>query len=282
MGRLFGLLYDEGYQVADVRRLKEKHFALYIERRKGEGLSLRTLQNEAAHIRESMRAVGRNQAADSPTISNKALEIDGSCRDGTKVAATDEEFQKAIAIAGQIDEGLAAALKLQRWLGLRGAESVRAGPSLRTWEKNLIDGAPVTVIYGTKGGRSRQTKPADAARALEAVREALAVAAKRGDRIIERPTLKVAMKWYTNTMHREVTDQVGIQAHALRYAYACDLLDLYQEEGFSKAEAEAQTSMDLGHGDGRGRYVRKVYLRRAGAYAAISSDKIRSAASSAW
>lgn len=35
MGRLFGLLYDEGYQVADVRRLKEKHFALYIERRKG-------------------------------------------------------------------------------------------------------------------------------------------------------------------------------------------------------------------------------------------------------
>ena len=40
------------------------------------------------------------------------------------------------------------------------------------------------------------------------------------------------------------------------------MLDLYQAEGFSKEEAAARTSTDLGHGDGRGRYVREVYGRK--------------------
>ncbi|MDR0183253.1 phage integrase N-terminal domain-containing protein [Lysobacter arvi] len=112
MERSFGFLHGCGYQVPDVGGLREKHIALYFEQRKFEGLSVRTFQNEAAHIREAMRAVGRHQAADSPTMSNKALGIDGSCRDGTKVAATDEEFQEALGIAAGIDEGVAAALKL--------------------------------------------------------------------------------------------------------------------------------------------------------------------------
>jgi len=262
MERVIVLLHDHGYQVSGVGGLREKHIAVYIEARKKDGLSVRTLQNEMSHVREAMRAVGRHQAAESPTISNKALKIGGSCRDGTKVAATNEEFLEALAIAEQIDEGLAAALKLQRWLGLRGEESVCAGASLRTWEKDLIAKKQVVVIYGTKGGRSRQTNPADQEMALDAIREALAVVAKRRDRMIDRPTLKSAMKWYTNTMHRKITEQLGIQAHALRYAYACDMLDLYQAEGFSQKESEALTSIDLGHGDGRGRYVRKVYGRK--------------------
>ena len=90
---------------------------------------------------------------------------------------------------------------------------------------------------------------------------ALAIAAKRGGRVIDKPTLIAAMKWYANEMNRKVKPAVGICAHALRYAYACEMLVLYTKEGFSQAEAEAQTSIDLGHGDGRGRYVRKVYSR---------------------
>jgi hypothetical protein len=89
----------------------------------------------------------------------------------------------------------------------------------------------------------------------------LAVAAKRGGKIIDRRSLKVARTWYRNTFYRHIMEPLDLQAHALRYAYACDLLDLYQQEGFSRAECEAQTSMDLGHGDGRGRYVRQVYGR---------------------
>lgn len=41
------------------------------------------------------------------------------------------------------------------------------------------------------------------------------------------------------------------------------MMDAYQSEGSSKEESEARTSMDLGHGDGRGRYVRWVYAAAA-------------------
>lgn len=263
MGRLFALLHDRGYQVADVEGLKEKHIALYFEARKTEGKEVRTLQKEASHIRGAMRAVGRSQAADSPTISNEALGISGSSRDGTKVAATEEEYEAALEIAACIDQGLVALFKLQRTLGLRGAESVQAGPSLATWERQVEAGERVRVLHGTKGGRRRESRAPDLEKALEAVREALAVAAKRGGRIVGKPRLKAAMNWYRNTVHRHVTEPLGLQAHALRYAYACDMIDLYEEEAFSRHEAEALTSIDLGHGDGRGRYVRQVYARRA-------------------
>jgi hypothetical protein len=35
----------------------------------------------------------------------------------------------------------------------------------------------------------------------------------------------------------------------------------YQRQGYDKRSALAAMSQDLGHGDGRGRYVRQVYLR---------------------
>jgi len=262
MERVVVLIHAYGYQVSGVGGLREKHIAVYIEARKKDGLSVRTLQNEMSHVREAMRAVGRHQAADSPSISNEALGISGSCRDGTKVAASDDEYEGAVSIAADLDEGLAVALKLQRWLGLRSAESIRCAGSLEKWEQDLVAGKRVTVISGTKGGRRRETRPADVGLALEAVREALAVVAKRRGKLINKPSLREAMTWYRNIVHRRITDAVGIQAHALRYAYACDMLDLYHAEGFSKKEAEALTSIDLGHGDGRGRYVRRVYGRR--------------------
>ncbi|BEJ32923.1 hypothetical protein OIPHN330_15430 [Citrobacter freundii] len=37
----------------------------------------------------------------------------------------------------------------------------------------------------------------------------------------------------------------------------------YLAQGFSEKEALALTAMDLGYGDGRGRYVAQVYGRRA-------------------
>ncbi|EDF8126218.1 DNA-binding protein, partial [Salmonella enterica subsp. enterica serovar Dublin] len=36
----------------------------------------------------------------------------------------------------------------------------------------------------------------------------------------------------------------------------------YLAQGFCEKEALAMTAMDLGHGDGRGRYVAQVYGRR--------------------
>jgi hypothetical protein len=62
--------------------------------------------------------------------------------------------------------------------------------------------------------------------------------------------------WYRNAMHR-----LGVQGHSLRYAFARERVEAYLQNGIPMAEALARTSMDLGHGDGRGRWVKMVYLR---------------------
>jgi len=57
-------------------------------------------------------------------------------------------------------------------------------------------------------------------------------------------------------MHR-----LDVQGHALHRAFARERIDVYRSQGMPLREALARTSMDLGHGDGRGRWVRMVYLR---------------------
>lgn len=258
MERVAEVLYSKGFQISGADGLKERHIATYIQSRQEEGVGTRTLQNEMAHIRGAMRAVGRDQAAASSTISNKALGIAGGSRAGTKVAATEKQYREALTKAAALDRGLAASIQLERTLGLRAAEAIQSPKSLATWERALEAGRSVTVVYGTKGGRPRDSAPADSAQALAAVREARAVAEERGGKLLDAANLKQAMQTYHNAMHREIR----MQGHSLRYAYACDRVDSYVAAGYSRAEAYALTSMDLGHGDGRGRYVQRVYTRR--------------------
>ena len=58
---------------------------------------------------------------------------------------------------------------------------------------------------------------------------------------------------------RELTGKYS--PHSMRYAYARDRHNAYLKDGFSQKESLAMVSMDLGHGDGRGTYVKKVYLK---------------------
>ena len=95
----------------------------------------------------------------------------------------------------------------------------------------------------------------DPERALAEVREARDVLRTEG-RLAQGATLKQATTWYRNAMHR-----LGVQGHALRYAWARERMDAYRADGIGTSEALARTSMDLGHGDGRGRWVKMVYLR---------------------
>lgn len=261
LGRLFEHLYRHGFQVAGPESLRERHVRHYFDERRAQGIATRTLQNEAAHIRAALRAVGRNQAAESPTLTNQALGISGSSRAGTKTGSTPEQYATALAVASTVDPGLVAILKLERTLGLRGAEAVQAGESLSRWERQLKAGQRVTILRGTKGGRRRESEPADRAAALEAVREARAVAEARGGRLLDAANLRRAMTWYRNAMHRQIKPGAGITGHCLRYAYAADRIAAYVQEGDTRAEALAHTSVDLGHGDGRGKYVEAVYSR---------------------
>lgn len=163
-----------------------------------------------------------------------------------------------------MDAGLTAVLMLERALGLRSAEAIQAGPSLDTWARQLREGERVTVVFGTKGGRPRESLPADFAQAIEAVEAARRVAAEHGGKLIAAGTLRQAMTWYRNHMHRRITAATGFAGHALRYSYAVDRLAAYAADGYSLEEARALTSIDLGHGDGRGRYVQSVYASQEG------------------
>ena len=95
----------------------------------------------------------------------------------------------------------------------------------------------------------------------QAVKEALNIAGKRDGHLIDKPDLKSAMDYWHNQAAR-----IGLAGayspHSLRYAWAQDALHHYLAQGFSRKEALAMVAMDLGHGDGRGRYVAQVYGQR--------------------
>lgn len=59
-------------------------------------------------------------------------------------------------------------------------------------------------------------------------------------------------------VYRNVCYRVGIQSHSARYAFADERIQAYPDEGFGEHEARAATSLDLDHGDGRGRHVASV------------------------
>jgi aspartate aminotransferase-like enzyme len=99
------------------------------------------------------------------------------------------------------------------------------------------------------------THLADPVLALHAVREALSVLRTEG-RLAQGAALKQATMWYRSAMHR-----LGVQRHALRYSWARERVNAYLADGIALREALARTSMDLGHGDVRGRWVKMVYWR---------------------
>ncbi len=113
----------------------------------------------------------------------------------------------------------------------------------------------------------------------KALDNALAVAEQRNGRLIDQPSLQKAMNYWRKEIAK--AGLTGIYTpHSLRYAWAQDALRHYLAQDalrhylaqdalrhylaqeFSHREALALTSMDLGHGDGRGRYVAQVYGRR--------------------
>ncbi|HCS7457632.1 TPA: integrase domain-containing protein [Escherichia albertii] len=217
-------------QIQRVAQIKVRHIESYIHDRLAQEIGLRTLQNEMASLRVVLQQAGRSQVAEHTRLTNKSL-------------------------------GLAAALELARLMGLRSQEAVQSVQSLRTWKQAIERGETrLPVVYGTKGGRPRETVILDAGAVRKALENALTVAEQRDGRLIDRSDLKSAMNYW-----RKQAVSVGLTGayspHSLRYAWAQDAIRHYLVQGFSEKEALAMTAMDLGHGDGRGSYVAQVYGR---------------------
>lgn len=255
-------LKSHNIQIRQIEQIKSKYIEGYIRSRLDQGISKRTLQNEMAALRATLRSAGRDKLGDSARIGNKALQLSGASRAGTRVAISDAQYQQIYALALQKNPGLAAAIGLARTLGLRSEEAVQSIHSLQTWHIALQQGAhKLKIVFGTKGGRDRFTTVIDRQQVQRAISFALSVTAQQNGKLIDKPNLKEAMTYWRN--HTRAIGLKGqISPHSLRYAFAQQVFTYYQQQGCSRKEALALTSMDLGHGDGRGAYVKQVYSRK--------------------
>lgn len=191
-----------------------------VSDRMAQGMDKRTLQNEMAMIRVVLRQAGRVKLADSDRISNRAVGISGASRNGTRRAITDGKYQAVQESARLKGPGLAAALELARLMGLRSQEAVQSAQSLKTWRQALERGeSRLTVVFGTKGGRPRETIILDAGAVRKALDNAIDIAEQRNGRLIDRATLKEAMQFW-----RKQAERLGLTGqnspHSLRYAWA--------------------------------------------------------------
>lgn len=245
---------------ARLENITARHIERYIALQRDAGVSDRTMQNRMAHIRTELSAIGRAKLAQSERLSSAALGISGANRDGTHQALSQAQYAQAIERAQGLQAGFAAALELQRELGLRAREAIQCAPSLRSWERALERGDRVHVLHGTKGGRARDTLANDPQKALQAVQRALEAVKENRGRLIPSQTLEGAARAYGR-----LCASVGLSgahaSHALRCMYAQQRYALHLEQLGDRREALAATSLDLGHGDGRGTYVAQVYLK---------------------
>ncbi|WP_426576261.1 integrase domain-containing protein [Xenorhabdus stockiae] len=256
-------LKDNGIKLRQMDSLKVKYIERYIAGRKANNLSYRTLQNEMSVLRAILAQAGKHKLADpdNARLSNRALGIADMSRKGTKMALTPAAFRDIFQQAEQKDRCVAAVMQLAYVLGLRTKEAVEAYKSLMTWKKALENGhTSVRVVFGTKGGRPRQTTILDRAALQHAIAYAEQELAGRSGKLIDKATITQAIDRY-----RYIVRSAGLSGdkapHSMRYHFAQQSGEYYKAQGFSEREALALVSMDLGHGDGRGRYIRQVYYQ---------------------
>jgi hypothetical protein len=263
--------WEEGFQVHTASQLKEKHVEAWAADMLARELSKRTIANNMAHIRTALEGIKRRPFADK--MSNAALGAGGASRAGTKRPMAREAFEARLSMVVALDPSVAMVLELQAEFGLRAEEGVRAVKSLADWRRALVNPVAdgfVSVIHGTKGGKTRRSPPLDRQRAAGLVARALELSRQCGGRLVRKPDLKRAMNRYHYVVRK--AGMTGESApHSLRYAYTVEHLQRMKAAGASRREAAAGVSTWLGHGDGRGTWVEMVYGRKELAAAEVNN-----------
>lgn len=198
-------LRDNGIKLRHTDSIKTRHVTGYLQFRKSQGISVRTIQNERAAIRGVLNKAGRYKLADpnNPLLSNKALGLEKSSRSGTKLPLSPEEFQKAFKEVEKSNRGVAATMLLSYTLGLRTKEAVESCKSVMTWKRALESGEhSVRVIFGTKGGRGRNTLIVDKDALRHAINYAEKVMKENNGKLIDRPDIRKAIDTYRYHVRR--------------------------------------------------------------------------------
>ncbi len=241
----------------DPASLTVKQLKGFVSARLKEGISARSIQNEMSHLRRALEGSGRAEFAQG-ACSNAELGVPSATRIGVGKVVDPEVLRSALERAPGDTRAL---LELSRRLGLREREAIMAANSLREWGRALSQGQPIIVREGTKGGRARSVvvAPEGLERALGAVKSAQAVLEQQKQLVVST-SLKAAVEQHSDRLAR-----LGLKGenscHSLRRAFAMDQYKHYLGVGCSQKVALAWVSNDLGHGDGRGRWVYNNYLR---------------------
>ncbi|MDQ7975923.1 integrase domain-containing protein [Paraburkholderia sp. SARCC-3016] len=261
LGRFARFLWESGFQIHTTGHIKAKHVKAWAADMAARGRTKRTIANNVAHIRTALEGIKRRPFAD--WLSNAQLGISGASRAGTKRPMARGVFEQYLAAVRRIDPGVALVLELELEFGLRAEEAVRSVDSLADWLwalTNPVSDGFVTVIHGTKGGKTRRCPPLDRQRAADTVSRAIEASRGQRGKLVRKLDLKSAMCRY-----HYVVRSAGMVAerapHSLRYAYATEHLQRMKAAGVTRREAAAGVSTWLGHGDGRGKWVEQVYGR---------------------
>jgi len=110
-------------------------------------------------------------------------------------------------------------MELSRHLGLRTEETMQSVKSLMTWQKVLqSDQEKVRIVFGTKGGRPRDTTIIDRQTLLSVVNNAIRFMKNNNGKLIDKAGIHLAIERYRNIVRE--AGLVGKYApHSLRYAY---------------------------------------------------------------
>ena len=250
---------QQRWGTVDPSSLTAKQLKGFVAARIEEGISARSIQNEMSHVRRALEGVGRAEFAQD-VCSNKELGVPSGSRIGSGKAVDPEVLQRALERAPADTRAL---IELSRSLGLREREAIQSANSLREWGQALSQGQPIIVRDGTKGGRARSVvvAPGGLERALGAVKAAQVILEQQKQLVVSK-SLKAAVE-----QHSDRLAKLGLKGenscHSLRRAFAMDQYKHYLAAGCSQKVALSRTSNDLGHGDGRGRWVFNNYIRNS-------------------
>jgi Integrase len=270
-GRAFlNFCHQRGTSLVDIKHTTVVLLKDWVTSLKELNLNPGTISNHVASVRSLCEQRGAD--LDSRGLTNTAgLGVEVRSRKGKKLPITDDVFDEAVAQAISADEiGFALALKLERYLGLRGTEALMSTAALKTYARqahlllqNVL--SPIHVVDGTKGGRPRDVAVIAqyAQQTFEAITEALAFALKNDGFLIMGKAgsgLKGA-----RAMYHRLAAKFGLvgaySPHSLRYRYCVDKLLELNAAGVPRSEALAFASECLGHGASRTRFVSMVYGR---------------------
>lgn len=226
----------------------------------------RSVQNEASHLRRAIAGSGRTIGKikdPNNNWSNQRLGVERATRVGGKAAMSLDFYLQN---KNKLDKSIISLMELQEHIGLRRQEAIMAGPSLAEWVKEIQKsiehgiGAFLTIRDGCKGGKMRSCWifPINLNTTLKCISSALDIYKSNGN-IIQSINLKSAKKLYESKL-RKVGFWGPNSSHSLRRLFAQRQIVLYRESGLCESAALIRLSNDLGHGDGRGRWVLNNYL----------------------